>query len=75
MTPKQTALRNMAKIVGLALIAGAATGFLLNTVPLAILGIAFSVFMLGFLIKMVYDLELSKAEHLEALNKLNTPKG
>jgi hydrogenase/urease accessory protein HupE len=44
-------------------------------VPLAILGIAFSVFMLGFLIKMVYDLELSKAEHLEALNKLNTPKG
>jgi uncharacterized membrane protein YfcA len=75
MTPKQTALRNMAKMVGLALIAGAATGFLLNTVPLAILGIAFSVFMLGFLIKMVYDLELSKAEHLEALNKLNTPKG
>lgn len=75
MTPKQTALVNMAKLVGVALIGGAVTSVLLMTVPLAILGIAGSFVLLGFLAKMIYDLELSKAEHLEALNKLNTPKG
>ena len=75
MTPKQIAIRNMAKMVGLSLIVGAGTGILLNTVPLVILGIGFSIILIGFLGKMIYDLELSKAEHLQALNKLNTPKG
>jgi len=75
MTPKQTALFNMAKLVGVGVLAGAVTSALLMTVPLAILGIAGSVVLLGFLAKMIYDLELSKAEHLEALNKLNNPKG
>jgi|LauGreDrversion4_2_1035121.scaffolds.fasta_scaffold144600_4 hypothetical protein len=75
MTPKQIAIRNMAKMVGLSLIVGAGTGILLNTVPLVILGIGFSIILIGFLGKMIYDLELSKAEHLQALNNLNTPKG
>ena len=75
MTPKQIAIRNMAKMVGLSLIVGAGTGILLNTVPLVIQGIGFSIILIGFLGKMIYDLELSKAEHLQALNNLNTPKG
>ena len=70
MTAKQIAIRNVIKLVALALIVGTGTGILLNTVPLAILGIGASIAMLIFLIKMVYDLELSKAEHLETLNKL-----
>ena len=75
MTSKQIAIRNVAKLVGLALIVGFGTGILINTVPVAILGIGASVIVLGFLIKMIYDIELSKAEHLETLNKLNNLKG
>ena len=75
MTPKQTALFNMAKLVGVALIAGAVTSVLLMTVPLAILGIGACVIMMLYLVHMIYELELSKAQHLEALNKLNNPKG
>lgn len=72
MTPKQTAIRNVAKTVAIALVTGIGTGVLLNTVPLAILGIGACVIGMGFLIKMVYELELDKAERLE---KLNNPRG
>ena len=75
MTSKQIAIRNVAKLVGLALIMGFGTGILINTVPVAVLGIGASVLILGYLIKMIYDIELSKAQHLEALNKLNNLKG
>ena len=75
MTSKQIAIRNVAKLVGLALIVGFGTGILINTVPVVILGIGASVIVMGFLIKMIYDIELSKAEHLETLNKLNNLKG
>lgn len=71
MTPKQIATRNVVKMVAFALIVGFGTGMLLSYVPLAILGIGACVVMLGFLIKMVYELELDKAERLE---KLNNPK-
>ena len=75
MTPKQTAIRNMAKVVGVALIAGTITSVLLAFVPLPLLGIGAAVVMMLYLVHMIYELELSKAQHLEALNKLNNPKG
>jgi fatty acid desaturase len=74
MTPKQTALINVAKMVGLALLAGAVTSLLLMHVPLPYLGIGACVIVLLYLVHMLYELELSKAEHLEALNTLNKMK-
>jgi hypothetical protein len=74
MTPKQTALINVAKMVGLALLAGAVTSLLLMHVPLPYLGIGACVIVLLYLVHMIYELELSKAEHLEALNTLNKMK-
>jgi uncharacterized membrane protein YgaE (UPF0421/DUF939 family) len=75
MTAKQTAMLNVARLLGMAMLAGALTSTLLIFVPLPLLGIGASVIVLLYLIHMIYELELSKAEHLETLNKLNTPKG
>jgi fatty acid desaturase len=74
MTPKQTALINVAKMVGLALLVGAVTTVLLMHVPLPYLGIGVCVSVMLFLIHMIYELELSKAEHLKSLNELNKMK-
>jgi hypothetical protein len=74
MTAKQTALINVAKMLGVAVLAGAVTSLLLIFVPLPYIGIGFCVGMLVYLCKMLYDLELAKAEHLEALNTLNKMK-
>ena len=71
MTAKETAIRNVLKMIVTAVIVGIGTGILLNTVPLHILGIGACLIMLAFLIRMVYILELDKAERLE---KLNNPK-
>ena len=70
MTAKQTALRNMAKMVALALIVGSSAGLLIMTVPVAVLGIGSAMIMFVCLAKMIYDLELSKAEYRETLIKL-----
>ena len=74
MTPKQTALINVAKLAGLALIVGVVTTILLMHVPLPYLGIGACVIVLLYLVHMIYELELTKAEHLEALNTLNKMK-
>jgi Flp pilus assembly protein TadB len=74
MTPKQTAMLNVAKMLGVAVLAGAVTSLLLIHVPLPFLGIGVCVIMMLFLIHWIYELELSKAEHLEALNTLNKMK-
>ena len=74
MTPKQTALINVAKMVGVAVLAGAVTSLLLMHVPLPYLGIGACVIVLLYLVHMIYELELTKAEHLEALNTLNKMK-
>lgn len=68
---KQTALLNVAKLVGVAVLAGSATSILLMTVPLPLLGIGAAVIVMLYLIHMLYELELSKAEHREALKELN----
>lgn len=71
MTVKQIALLNMAKMVGLALFSALVTSLLLMTLPLPVLGIGLCLVGIGILAKMIYDMELSKAESLEALNKIN----
>jgi hypothetical protein len=68
---KQTALLNVAKLVGVAVLAGSVTSVLLMAVPLPYIGIGVCVIVLLYLIHMIYELELSKAEHREALKELN----
>ena len=67
---KQTALLNVAKLVGVAVLAGSVTSVLLMAVPLPYIGIGVCVIVLLYLIHMLYELELSKAEHREALKEL-----
>jgi fatty acid desaturase len=68
---KQTALLNVAKLIGLAVLAGSVTSILLMAVPLPYIGIGVCVIVLLYLVHMIYELELSKAEHREALKELN----
>jgi uncharacterized membrane protein len=70
MTPKQTAMLNVAKMLGVAVLAGTVVSLLLIHVPLPYLGIGACVLLMLFLIHWIYELELSKAEHLDALNKM-----
>jgi hypothetical protein len=74
MTPKQTALLNVTKLVVLALVSGVAVNVALTYFTVTEIGIGFCVGMIAYLSKMLYELELSKAEHLEALNTLNKMK-
>ena len=74
MTPKQTAMLNVAKMLGVAVLAGAVTSLLLIHVPLPFLGIGVCVIMMLFLIHWIYELELSKAEHLKSLDELKKMK-
>ena len=74
MTPKQTAMLNVVKMLGMAVLAGTVVSLLLIHVPLPFLGIGVCVIMMLFLIHWIYELELSKAEHLKSLNELNKMK-
>jgi len=74
MTPKQIALINVAKMLGVAVLAGTVVSLLLIHVPLPFLGIGACVILMLFMIHWIYELELSKAEHLKSLNELNELK-
>lgn len=69
MTAKQIAIRNVAKIAGLAVLIGALTSALLAFVPLPYIGIGGCAIVMLYLVHMIYELELSKAERLAELNK------
>ena len=69
LTLKQRAAVEVAKLLALAIVIGTGTGILLNTLPLAIIGIGACAIMLVFLLKMVYDAKLSE---LEAEDKLKS---
>jgi hypothetical protein len=71
MTPKQTALVQTAKLFSIAIGTGVLVNVLFAFFTITQIGVAFCIFALLFLAKMVYDIELNKAEHLETLNKLN----
>lgn len=68
---KQTAMLNVAKVFGVATLAGALTSTLLIFVPLPYIGIGVCVIVLLYLVHMLYELELTKAERQEALKELN----
>ena len=67
LTLKQRAAVEVAKLLALAVVIGTGTGILLNTLPLAIIGIGACAIMLVFLLKMVYDAKLSQLEAEEKL--------
>jgi fatty acid desaturase len=70
MTAKQTALINVAKMLGMAVLAGAVTSLLLIFVPLHYIGIGVCVVVMLFLVHMIYELELGKAEYRKTLTQL-----
>jgi uncharacterized membrane protein YfcA len=72
MTAKQIAIRNVAKMVGLGVLIGALTSALLIHVPSPYLGIGVCVIIMLYVVHMFYEMELSKAQHLDELNKLNS---
>ena len=69
MTPKQTALTNTLKLLGSGFAGGAVTVALLQFFTLTQIGIGLCTFVLVYMIKFVYDVELDKARTLEELNK------
>lgn len=69
MTPKQTALLNVARLIGIALLSGFAVNVAFTYFTVEQIGIGFSVGLLAYMIKIVYDIELLKAESLDKLNK------
>ena len=74
MTPKQTALIQTFKLFSIAILAGVLIIVACAYFTIVQVGIAFALAVLAALVKFVYDLELSKAEHLDALNTLNKMK-
>jgi formate/nitrite transporter FocA (FNT family) len=74
MTPKQTALTQTLKLFALAILAGVLINVAFAFFTIVQIGIALAVAVLAALGKMVYDIELSKAEHLKSLNELNRLK-
>ena len=70
MTPKQTALIQTFKLFALAILAGVLVNVAFTYFTVAQVGTAFALAIFAALVKMIYDVELSKAEHLDALNKM-----
>jgi len=69
LTLKQRAAVEVAKVFGLATVIGAGTGILLNTVPLAIIGIGVCFIMMVYGAIMVYKMKLDQLKAEQQLNK------
>ena len=69
MSPKQTALVRTAVIVGAGVAIAVATTLTIMFLTVAELALLFCVIAFLFAIKVVYDIELSRATLLETLNK------
>ena len=69
MTPKQTALRNVGILVASSIVTGLAVGLLFTYFSASTVLIGVCSLLFAFAIKMVYDVELAKAEALDKLNK------
>ena len=72
MTPKQIAIRNVAVFFISAIGSGVAISLAIDHFGIPLVGIALSFIVLAYLTKVVYDMELDKAERLE---RLNNPRG
>ena len=67
LTIKQRAALEVTKTLVLAIVIGTGTGILLNTVPLALLGIGACSILVVYLLKMVYDAKVNELETEEKL--------
>jgi hypothetical protein len=74
MNIKQMAAVNVAKIVGFAVAVGIVFNLGLHYFGLAVMGILFAAALFAYMIKFAYDIELSKLESKNALNKLKETK-
>jgi len=74
MSPKQTALIQVAKLIALAVVVSISVNLVFAYFTVAQIGIGFCIVMLACLVKMVYDLEVAKAEHIQGLEKLKDIK-
>ena len=72
MTPRQTALKNVTIFFATSVGSGVALALAIDYFGLALVGTALSFVMLAYLVKVVYDMEVDKAERLA---KLNNPRG
>jgi hypothetical protein len=70
MNIRQLAAMNVAKFVAVTFVMGAVSALLLNMWGVVGLGVAFTGVMLVYAVKSMYDMELSKLESKNALNKL-----
>ena len=70
MNIRQLAAMNVAKFVAVTFVMGAVSALLLNMWGVVGLGLAFTGLMLVYAVKSMYDMELSKLESKNALNKL-----
>lgn len=62
MTPKQTAFTAVAKLAGLSVAYAFGMALLIYLLPLKIIGILASLGLIFYLLKVLYELELDKAE-------------
>ena len=70
MNIKQMAVVNVAKIVAVAVIMGIIVNSSLHYFGLATVGLIMAIAVLAYMIKFMYDIELSKLESKNALTKL-----
>jgi len=68
MTPKQTALKNVSIFAATALTVGVALAYVIAYVSLATVVTVTMAALFVYLMKVLYDMELSKAEALDKLN-------
>ena len=71
MTPKQTAIKNVSIFVATALIVGVALAYVIAYVSLATVVTVTMVAFFAYIVKVLYDMELSKAESEAQLRKYN----
>lgn len=71
MTPKQTAIKNVSIFVATALILGVALAYIVAYVSLATVVTITMVAFFAYIIKVLYDMELDKAESEAQLRKYN----
>lgn len=64
MTPKQTAALAVAKLFAISMICAISTAALIYLVPLHIIGILFGLGLVVYMLKLLYDFELDRAEIL-----------
>lgn len=69
MTPKQTALLRVAMFFIVAMVGGVGVSLIFTYFTPTQIGIGFVAFMLVYASKMLFDMELERAERLEKLNK------